>query len=318
MKLTAGLGILTALWCAAAQAQPLTKLQIGEVATTASSWPMYVAQEKGLFAKHGVEVTVTMAGSAANVAQQTVGGAFDIGVSTCDTVLRAAASGAKITLLGTPVTKYPYSIMTQPDIKSAADLKGKTIILAFQKDITTSIWTKWVREQGLDPKSIDQVYDGATPNRYAALAAKRVEAAFVGPPFDFRAEREGYRKLLDFGAYATDYPFTAIIARNDWLAANRGSAEAYLGAISDAVDWLYDPANRAEAASILTKVTKQDIEATLQTYDYYVTSLHAFASKLRTPEGAIENETAALIEMGDIKTAAAVPKSFHDGSWARR
>ena len=91
-------------------------------------------------------------------------------------------------MIGGEVTKYPYSIMTAKSITKVADLKGHKIILPFNKDLLTIVWNRWVKEQGIDPKSIDQVYDGATPNRYAALTSNTVQATLLGQPFDFKAK----------------------------------------------------------------------------------------------------------------------------------
>ena len=179
-------------------------------------------------------------GNVANTVQQMVGGSFDIAVSTFDTAIRAIGNGADAVLIGGVVVKYPYSIMAAKEIGKVQDLKGKQIILPFQKDLLTIVWNRWVREQGMQPADIDQVYDGATPNRFAALTGNRVQAALLGQPFDFRAADQGYKTLLDIGAYAKDYGFLTLMARPKWLADNAETARAYLRALSAAVDWIYD------------------------------------------------------------------------------
>lgn len=310
-------GLAAALVASAPNAQaqsPLKKISIGDVAPIAAAWPLFVAQDRKLFEKHGLDATVTYAGSAANAAQQLVGGAYDISVSTFDSSMRAAGHGAAISVLGTPVVKYPYSIIVAPDVNDAAGLKGKTIILSFQKDITTTIWNSWLKEQKIDPKSVDQVYDGATPNRFAALSSKAVQAAFLGSPFEFKAEKSGFKKILDFGKFATGFPFTAVIARKDWLKDNQDTAKRYLAAMSEAIDFLYDPANREKSAEILAKATKQDQDVALQTYDYYVKDLQAFSRHLVVPADSVKNEAAALTEMGDLKSPSDVPAGFVDMS----
>jgi ABC-type nitrate/sulfonate/bicarbonate transport system substrate-binding protein len=296
----------------------LKKVSIGDVAPIAAAWPLFVAKEKDLFAKHGLDATVTYAGSAANAVQQLVGGAYDISVSTFDSALRAVAKGAAITLIGAPVIKYPYSIMADAEITKASDLKGKTIILSFKNDITTTIWNHWLTEQGVDPKSVDQVYDGATPNRFAALSSKKVQAAFLGSPFEFRAEQAGYKKLVDFGGYAKGFAFTAIIVKQDWLKANRDTAVRYMAVVADAIDFLYDPANKAQAIDILAKATKLDADVAAKTYDYYIDDLKAFSRKGAIPADSVQTEAVALTEMGDLKSPSDVPANFADPSLAAK
>ncbi len=302
--------------CGGASAQTAaTKLNVGDVAPISSAWPSFVALDKGMFRAHGLDVTVTYAGSAAAAVQQLVGGAFDISLSTFDTTLRAAGAGASISVLGAAAVKYPYSVMAASDIKSAQDLRGKTIILSFQKDITTIIWNRWLHDQGIDPKSVDQVYDGATPNRFAALSAKRVQAAFLGAPFDFRARQDGFGKLMDFGQYAKGIPFTVVVVRRDWLRDHGNIARSYLAALAEAVDWLDDKANREEAAGILAKDTKQSQDLALQTYDSYVTQQDVFSRGLKVPDGATDLVGTMLAELGDIKSRASIPDTVIDASF---
>ena len=92
-------------------------------------------------------------------------------------------------MIGSLVVKYPYSIMTAPDIAKVADLKGKRVILPFEKDLLTVVWNRWVTEQGMRPTDIEQVYAGATPNRLAALSSGSVQAALLRR----RQVREGRR-----------------------------------------------------------------------------------------------------------------------------
>ena len=179
--------------------------------------------------------------------QQLVAGSFDVASSTFDTAIRAIANGGNAVMIGGVVTKYPYSIMTAPDVTSAADMKGKRIILPFPKDLLTIVWNRWLTEKGMRPDDVEQIYAGATPNRLAALVSGAVQAALLTQPFDFRAAAHGYRKLIDIGAFGKEYGFLTVLARPQWLRDNPDTARGYLRALAAAVDWLYDPANRDEA-----------------------------------------------------------------------
>jgi NitT/TauT family transport system substrate-binding protein len=292
------LGAMTASGPAFAQA--VTTINVGDVAPIAAAWPHFVAAEKQLYQREGVDPQVTYVGNVADTVRQTVGGSFDIAVSTFDTALRAIANGADAVLIAGVVIKYPYSIMSAPSIGSVADLKGKHIVLPFQKDLLTVVWNRWVRDQGLRPEDIDQVYDGATPNRFAALSSGAAQAALLGQPFDFRAAQLGYKKLLDIGSYAKDYGFLTLMARPKWLAENSNAARSYLRALAAAVDWIYDPANHDEAVAILARGTKLDTALAALTYDYYVKDLHPFSKNLAIPETIVDHTIKTLIELGDI------------------
>jgi len=314
---TGVIGLAVAAWAGSgvALAQAPKKINVGDVAPIAADWPHFVAQDKGLYQKEGIDPQVTYVGNVANTVQQMVGGSFDIAVSTFDTAVRAIGNGADAVLIGGVVVKYPYSIMAAKEIGKVQDLKGKQIILPFQKDLLTIVWNKWVREQGMQPADIDQVYDGATPNRFAALTGGRVQAALLGQPFDFRAADQGAKTLLDIGAYAKDYGFLTLLAKPKWLADNPDTARAYLRALSAAVDWIYDEANRDEAIAILAKGTKLDQQSATRTYDYFVKTLHPFSHKLAIPQNIVDATAKILVEIGDVKEPALAGKKLVEAGY---
>ena len=177
-----------------AEAQALKKISDGQVSRTAPNWPSFIAAEKGFFRREGVELETTYVGNVANTVQQLVAGSFDVASSTFDTAIRAIGNGGNAVMIGGIVTKYPYSIMTASDVTSAADMKGKRVILPFPKDLLTIVWNRWLTEKGMRPDDVEQIYAGATPNRLAALVSGAVQAALLTQPFDFRAEAQGYRQ----------------------------------------------------------------------------------------------------------------------------
>ena len=307
---------MMALPLAGANAQALKKINDGQVSRTAPNWPAFIAAEKGFYRREGVELETVYVGNVANTVQQLVAGSFDVASSTFDTAVRAIANGGNAVMIGGAVTKYPYSIMTAPDITTAAGMKGKRVILPFPKDLLTIVWNRWLTEKGMRPEDVEQVYAGATPNRLAALSSGTVQAALLTQPFDFRAEAQGFRKLLDIGAFGKEYGFLTVLARPQWLRDNPDTARGYLRALAAAVDWLYEPSHRDEAIEILARETKLDPSIATQTYDYYI-KLEPFSRKLAVPDEIIRSTVKTLIELGDIKPDAAAAK-FVDSTYLPR
>ncbi|MFI4987409.1 MAG: ABC transporter substrate-binding protein [Alphaproteobacteria bacterium] len=302
--------IPAALFCAAvglagaahpAAAAELKKVNVGEVAPIALFWPDFVAQKKGFYEKEGLDVDAVFVGSVAGSVQQMMGGALDVVFTTAETAIRAVDKGGDVVILGETVYKWPYSFMAAKDIKTPQDLKGKKVILSTPKQDLAIIWNQWLRDQGMKPEDVDQVFDGATPNRYAALANGAVQAAAVSQPFDFRAIAEGYTQLVDTSFFARQYAFVVAASRRSWATENPETARAFLRAVAAAVDWLYDPANKEAAIDILVGVSKQDRALITKTYDYYFDKVKPYSRGLKIPEEGITNLLATLIEMKEIK-----------------
>jgi ABC-type nitrate/sulfonate/bicarbonate transport system substrate-binding protein len=123
-----------------AGAQALKKISDGQVSKTAPNWPNFIAADKGFFRREGIELETVYVGNVANTVQQLVAGSFDVASSTFDTAVRAIANGGNAVMIGGIVTKYPYSIMAAANVTSAADMKGKRIVLPFPKDLLTIVW----------------------------------------------------------------------------------------------------------------------------------------------------------------------------------
>jgi ABC-type nitrate/sulfonate/bicarbonate transport system substrate-binding protein len=98
--------------------------------------------------------------------------------------------------------KPTFYVVARPDIKSAADLKGKTIgISSFGSD--TDLSMKIFAQSGkLDPeKDIKRIVAGSTSTRLQGLKAGSLDATTLSPPFNVYAEQMGLRVL----AYVGDF-----------------------------------------------------------------------------------------------------------------
>jgi ABC-type nitrate/sulfonate/bicarbonate transport system substrate-binding protein len=98
--------------------------------------------------------------------------------------------------------KPTFYVVARPDIRSAADLKGKTIgISSFGSD--TDLSMKIFAQSGkLDPeKDIKRIVAGSTSTRLQGLKAGSLDATTLSPPFNVYAEQMGLRVL----AYVGDF-----------------------------------------------------------------------------------------------------------------
>ena len=276
------------------------RVVVGINSMTAIYWPTYVARAKGLFTKNGLDADIILTGSPVSAVQQIVSRSIDIGHPTLYVAVNALAHDADMTLVGCIVNTLPYSMIAPPEIKSVKDLVGKKIVLGFRTDTQTLMWREWVKSQGVNPEDIDQIYDPQAANRYAALASKHAHAALLNAPFDLRARAEGNQILLEFGPISKGYAMAVAATRPDYLKANPDIVRGYLKATQEAIDWLYDPANKTEAIAILAKDTKQDLAIAGATYDDYVLHLKPYDRELDLPDFFMQKTLETTIINGDV------------------
>lgn len=305
---------LALLACLPAAAQPRHKVTVGENAAIALFWPDFIAARKGFYAREGLDAQTVFSGGSAPSVQQLIGGSLDVVFVSCAVPMFAIDKGADIAIIGETIGKWPYTMMAAADVKSAADMKGRKVILATPKDPTTVFWRRWLTAQGVRPTDVDEVFDGATPNRYAALANRAVSAALVTQPFDFRARADGYAALIDFAADDKDIAFVCIAARRPWLKENPDRARAVMRAVAASIDWWYDPRNRDEAVRILMEATRQEESLARQTYDYFA-KVQPWSRRAKVSPQGMRNLVELLIGTGDLPAETKAEK-FLDAGYA--
>ena len=134
----------------------------------------------------------------------------------------------------------------------------------------------------------------------------------LNAPFDLRARAEGFHALLDFAPHSKGYAMAVAAVRPDYLKANPEIVRAYLKATQEAIDWLYDPANRAEAIAILAKDTKQEADIANLTYDDYVLRQKPYDRTLDLPEFFMKRTLEGAIELGDVPSGYAFKANARD------
>jgi len=255
----------------------MLKMRFTQSGNTSASWPLYVAEQKKMFEKHGIQVEVIIIRGATNVVRAVLSETVPIGRINPDYVIGAAEKGARVKIVAANMEKIPYDIYARPEIKTGAELKGKTLGVSTLTGGTT-LMVHEVLEKAYKLKENDYklLVVGTSPERYAALKGGSVQASFMGPPFTFRAAKDGFRKLANFHEYLGPILFTTDFAHANYMKSNRAEIVRYLRAMIEATRWLYDPKNKEEALALHMKVLKSPRESAEEDYKYLVQEFQPF------------------------------------------
>ena len=82
---------------------------------TASSWPLFVAEEKRLFQKNGIYVEEIIIRGGTNVTRAVLSNTIPIGRINPDYVIDAIEKGAKVKIVSGALDKLPYDLIARPD-----------------------------------------------------------------------------------------------------------------------------------------------------------------------------------------------------------
>ena len=213
---------LTALLAALpARADDLAPFKIGISAPVVTIFPVWMAQAAGLDAKEGLKVeSISMEGGSRGV-QVLLSGeiqAMHVGLAP---VAQANKQGADLRLVTSTANTIPITIFASPEIKTTADLKGKTIgISTFgsETDVAVSIA---LQRLGLkrDDFTVSQI--GGSSQRFGALIAGRIDAAPLLEPTITAAKQKGFVPLLDLAATNTPWIFDGVVVTNNYLKEHR-------------------------------------------------------------------------------------------------
>jgi len=230
--------------------------------------PAWVAKEKGFFANHGLDVTLTAAQNL-SVLPGTVGRQFELAPSTAPDLLKAVGSGLDVVAVAASVFETQDNPTTQlmvtkdSGITSAKDLTGKLIATPTIGGVIHVSVLYWLKKNGVDPASVRAV-EVPFPNMADQLKAKRVDAVEVVEPFVGALKAGGNvaltAPLLSAGKEVL-FPFW--ISSGEWARANRSTIAAWKASLDDAIAFI--KANPEEARKIVaqyTKLPEQVVQAT--------------------------------------------------------
>ena len=249
-------------------ARAADKIAAGTLGGQAPLWPFYIATRKGFFAAQNLDVDINFAQSGAAVTQQLTAGSIEIALSVgTNDPIHAIDKGAPVAIVRIIGNAAPYVLIGKKELKTIADLKGKTVSIVSTKDMTTIYFERMAAMSGLKKGDYDVLSAGVAAARFAALKAGVVDAALVLPPLNFQAEKAGYVTIAFAPDYVKDLPFTGMAVFKPWAAQHGDLVKRLLAVTDTAVAWLSDPAHRDEAVDILVKVGRADPEDSAASYD---------------------------------------------------
>ena len=108
---------------------------------------------------------------------------------------------------------------------------------------------------GLDPKrdNINFRVIGDESVLTQAIANRVIDGAYLSYTFASILERQGFRILADCAKLGIPYQGTGILARRSYINAAPDTAEKLLRALVDAISFIQEPANKAQATKSLAK-----------------------------------------------------------------
>ena len=159
-------------------------------------------------------------------------------------------------------------LMVQPEIKSLADIKGKTVVVDAINTAYAFQLYEMLRQKGLNKGDYEVKPVGGTTERLEAMIKdKAMAAAMMNPPFSIRAEKAGLKDMGTAAAALGAYQGTSAFVLRAWGQANADTLVKYLQAYVEGLRWALDPKNKAEAVALLVERLKLPEDIAALAYD---------------------------------------------------
>jgi ABC-type nitrate/sulfonate/bicarbonate transport system substrate-binding protein len=227
----------------------------------AGNLPVWAGISKGFFAHENLSVTAKVTPGSVYMMQHLNAGDFDIAHTAIDNCVAYNEGQGEVPL--TPPGDFVavmggdsglLSAWARPEISKWTDLIGKTLAV---DAITTGfafVLERMLLLNAVGDKEYKLAPAGGTPKRYKALLdSDKYAAAILTPPFDLLAQENGLKKLGTASEWIGHYQAYAGVASRAWATQNRDVLVRYIRAYVAAIQWIYDPANKADAAALLVQ-----------------------------------------------------------------
>ncbi len=234
-----------------------TKVNIGYTAA-GDFLPVFVAKEKGMLEKHGLDVTLTRIALASTIPSALMANSVQIGTGTGPGLLQAAEGGLDLVAVSGAARQMKdnatVSVVARKEanISTPADFKGKKVGVPGLNSVIDVVFRKWLKEKGVAIESVTFV-EAAFPQMNDLLRGGTLDAVAVLEPFRGKILADGNGvKVADYFSDVKDgMIFGFWIATRSWADANPAAVKGLRDASNEAI--AYIKANPDDAKAIEAK-----------------------------------------------------------------
>jgi NitT/TauT family transport system substrate-binding protein len=308
MQLILSLIVAAVLSTVTVEAQTVEKFRAAYPAIAPGSTPSWVTAEKGLWRKYGFDVEPILVSGGARAVPALIGQSVQFLIGSDTGVTTAQLQGIPVVRLGVTMNNLGSSVITQPNIQSVRDLRGKLLGISRGRDASYVRLAKLLRDHGLNPNEDVKFLSigGGLGGRLSALKAGVIHATMLFPPFDLIARNEGLKVLEKFDVPT---PGGGINTTAALLKQNRPLVINFLKGYMEGIHYMIR--NKSESVRVMQKYF-QNSDLTVMNYLYDETTRRLERELRASPESiAFHYEMAAL---DDPRAKQATEKTFWDSS----
>ena len=173
--------------------------------------PIWVAQEGGLFTKHGVNVDLKYL-AATTAVQGMVGGGEEVGL-VGNQGIDAKLEGADLIYVASGLPTFVFQVYGRPEIKSMADLKRKVVAVTQPSASTDYAMRIVLKRNGLEPdKDVKILYAQDIAAVFTSVSNGNASAGIMSAPTSLKAKAAGLKPILNITELRIPFLFTGMLS----------------------------------------------------------------------------------------------------------
>jgi NitT/TauT family transport system substrate-binding protein len=254
--------------CNATSSTPSSSMSmnIGYTAIGAAYSDLYVCQDRGVFAKNGLHVKLTLLNSSSQLAAALVSNSVQVGAGAARTTAQGIMKGLDLKYVALPISHYYLEMWGKPSISSVDDLKGQKIGLSSPGSLGDASLDALLEQKGWSGSDVKKTFLKSTPAEVTALENGAVSAIVTQPPTGTQTRSKGFKKIMDF----TKFPAAAnaYTVKGDYLAKNKKAVAAFVKSEAECLSILHHDKSAA-IASIIKHSGNSDRSLAEYSYDFF-------------------------------------------------
>ncbi|PYM41372.1 MAG: hypothetical protein DME12_12005 [Candidatus Rokuibacteriota bacterium] len=289
MRRWLGLALVLLLATPAGAQERHPKIRAAYSAISGAMLPAWVAKEKALFAKHGLDVELSYIAAGPKLLGALLSGELQFGVLGHQGV-DAAAAGAEIVYVASGLDHLVFYLFANPVIQRVEDLRGKRVGATRPNAVSDVAARTALRMHGLEPmRDATILYVGGIPEVLAAILAGGVDAGTISPPISVKARKAGLRQIADVSG--TPSIQSAVVTTKAFAARDPVATASFVRAWTEAIAVIHR--DKPFTLKVIERYTRSDDPETVE--ETYRTMAPHFK---RTPLPPVEVIQTYLRELG--------------------
>jgi NitT/TauT family transport system substrate-binding protein len=235
-----------------------SKIAISFAGVNPRQTPLWIAQEQGLFAKHGVDADVVFIRTGPIQVAAVSSGATQLAYSGPASVLGAAAGGTDLRLIASFTNKLTYTMVARPEIKRPEDLRGKRFGV---QAIGGSVWMGAVlglEHLGLEPRrdNVNIINVGDQTVLAQAMETGTIDVTVLDGVFSRRLKQKGYSVIVELAQTKIPYVSNTIVGTRTFFQQQADLAENIMKGLVESLAFILAPQNKALVVNTIMRRLK--------------------------------------------------------------